>query len=110
MDAAADVAVVAAAVDLRIREVQTVGAPVSVISDQPYGDGPIGTLIPGSLQTLGDLPQMMSLLAPRPLQVINPISSQGEPLDAKQAAAALRHTRTTYRVMKAPGALKIDVQ
>ncbi|GIS60567.1 MAG: hypothetical protein CM1200mP2_27920 [Planctomycetaceae bacterium] len=42
--------------------------PVSVITDQPYGDGPIGTLIPGSLKTVGDLPQWMSLLAPRPLR------------------------------------------
>ena len=107
---AGPLAVVAAAVDSRIREVQTVGAPVSLISDQPYGDGPIGTLIPGSLQTLGDLPQMMSLLAPRPLQVVNPVSSLGEPLDLKQATAALGHTRASYRVMKAAASLKIDVR
>ena len=106
--AAGPLAVLAAAVDPRIREVQTVEAAVSVISDQPYAAGPMGTLIPGSLQTLGDLPQLMSLLAPRPLRIINPVSAGGEPLDANKADAALKHTRVTYRVMKAAKALTIE--
>ncbi len=107
--AAGSLAVVAAAVDLRIHEVQTVGAPVSVISDQPYGEGPLGVLIPGSLHTIGDLPQMMSLLAPRPLKIVDPVSAGGEPLDGAAAAVALKHTRATYRVLKAERALTVEV-
>ncbi len=107
--AAGSLAVVAAAVDLRIHEVQTVGAPVSVISDQPYGEGPLGVLIPGSLHTIGDLPQMMSLLAPRPLKIVDPVSAGGEPLDGAAATVALKHTRTTYRVLKAERALTVEV-
>jgi dienelactone hydrolase len=102
-------AVLAAAVDSRVDEIQAVGSAVSMISDRPYAEGPMGTLIPGSLKRVGDVPQMMSLLAPRPLQVINPVSVSGMALDAKQAAAALRHTSATYRVMKAAGAFRIDV-
>ncbi len=107
--AAGSLAVVAAAVDSRIHEVQTVGAPVSVISDQPYGEGPLGVLIPGSLHTIGDLPQMMSLLAPRPLKIVDPVSAGGEPLDGAAAAVALKHTRATYRVLKAERALTVEV-
>jgi hypothetical protein len=107
--AAGSLAVVAAAVDSRIHEVQTVGAPVSVISDQPYGEGPLGVLIPGSLHTIGDLPQMMSLLAPRPLKIVDPVSAGGEPLDGAAATVALKHTRTTYRVLKAERALTVEV-
>ena len=86
----------------------THGAPVSVITDQPYGDGPIGTLIPGSLKTVGDLPQWMSLLAPRPLRVVNPATAGGKPLGAGAARRELKHTLASYRVMKAAKSLSIE--
>ena len=105
---AGPLAVVAAAIDSRIGEVHTHGAPVSVVTDQPYGDGPIGTLIPGSLKTVGDLPQWMSLLAPRPLRVVNPATSGGKPLGADAARRELKHTLATYRVMKAAKSLSIE--
>ncbi len=105
---AGTLAVVAAAVEPRISEVHTHGAPVSVISDQPYGDGPMGTLIPGSLKTIGDLPQVMSLLAPRRLRVVNPVTATGKPLGSGAANKGLKHTRATYRVMKAAKALVIE--
>ncbi len=106
---AGPLAVVAAAVESRIGEVHTHRAPVSVITAQPYGDGPMGTLMPGSLKTIGDLPQVMSLLAPRPLRVVNPVAAGGEPLGADAADRGLKHTRATYRVMKASKALVIEV-
>ena len=71
-------------------------------------DGPMGTLIPGSLKTIGDLPQVMSLLAPRRLRVVNPVTATGKPLGADAANKGLKHTRATYQVMKAAKALVIE--
>ncbi|MEC9009912.1 MAG: acetylxylan esterase [Planctomycetota bacterium] len=105
---AGPLAVVAGALEPGIDQVHTHGAPVSVITDEPYEDGPIGTLIPGSLKTIGDLPQLMSLLAPRPLRVVDPVTAGGEPLNVAQARQGLKHTRATYRVLKAEKALVIE--
>jgi len=101
-------AILAAALDPKVTEVQTVGTAVSLVSDEPYAKGAIGVLIPGCLQTIGDVPQMMSLLAPRPLTITNPVSATGDSLDAVTAASSLAHTRATYRVLKAEAALRID--
>lgn len=98
----------AAAVDPRVTEVVTVGALASVISDEPYGFGEMGLLVPGSLKTLGDLPQVMSLLAPRRLTVLNPISPQGKPLAQQAADKALGHPAVVYRTLKAAGKFTVS--
>ncbi|MBQ15867.1 MAG: acetylxylan esterase [Planctomycetaceae bacterium] len=107
LGSAGAVAVTTAAVEPRVQRVVTVGAPVSVVSDRPFAEGAMGILLPGSLQTIGDLPQVMSLLAPRPLSIINPVSPTAEAIGKSAAADALRHPLATYRVLKSPRALKI---
>ena len=102
------VAVAAAVVDRRIADVVSIGTPASVISDAPYGFGHMGILVPGSLKDIGDLPQVMSLLAPRRLTVVNPMSPTGKPLGNKSATEALRHPLVTYRTLGAASKIVVS--
>jgi hypothetical protein len=66
-----------------VQSVAAVDSPASFVTDQEYAAGArMGLLAPGMLR-VGDIPHLAALVAPRQLQIIGGLSSQGKRLDDK---------------------------
>ncbi|MFO0801810.1 MAG: acetylxylan esterase [Gemmataceae bacterium] len=82
------VALAAAATDDRIKKVAAVGTLASFISEVPYEKQRLGTLVPGILRDVGDVPHLAALVAPRKVLFAGGVAGNGQPLNADQLKAA----------------------
>ena len=74
---AAVAVVMTAAFSAEIQAVEVSTLPFTWITDKPWKNHRIGTLVPGILQRVGDLPSVLKLIAPRPLTVDSWVTPQG---------------------------------
>jgi hypothetical protein len=82
------VALAAAATDDRIKKVAAVGSLASWISDVPYEKQRLGTLVPGILRDVGDVPHLAARAAPKKVLIAGGVSGNGKPLTADELKKA----------------------
>jgi dienelactone hydrolase len=93
--------------DDRIAGVIAVDSPVSYLTDAPYGSKMrMGVLLPGVV-SVGDVPQLAALMAPRRLVFADGMTPHGERLKEKELTAALSFATDVYRVHKAADKLTL---
>jgi cephalosporin-C deacetylase-like acetyl esterase len=78
-----------AALDHRIGAVLTEGTLATYVSDLPYEQQRLGTIVPGILRRTGDIPHLIALLAPRPVWIDSPVNGIGQPLPPAEQAKLL---------------------
>ena len=106
--AAGVVAAAAAIADRRVDRVAALDSPLSLVSDTPYAKGRVGILVPGMLHRIGDIAQLLSLCAPRPLLVAGGMAGSGQKLTAKELEEVLDYPREAYKIAAGPGKLSIS--
>lgn len=90
------VALITAALDSRLASVQTVQAPTSF---QDYGaTSGMGGLAPGILR-VGDIPQLAALVAPRPLEILEAVESEGTPVTETKLKSIFAPTQAIYDLL-----------
>ena len=104
------VALCVAALDRRIDRAATVGGLTSYVSDVPYENQRLGIMVPGILRDLGDVPQLASLTAPRPLVIAGGVSGSGKASSLEQLQSAFARTRTVYKLHGIPSGPDILAQ
>ena len=82
----------------RISRFIAIDPPLTLVTDRRYGSGQIGAILPGMLSDLGDIGQLMSLVAPRPTWVISGRNMQGEILERKELVSSLSFAASIYKV------------
>ncbi len=99
------VALCAASLTTRIDRVATIGTLSSFVTDKPYEQQRLGTLVPGLLRDVGDVQHIAATVSPRRLVISQPNSGQGTPLDPAELFSA---TRAAYRLEDAAKSLSIS--
>ena len=106
--AAGVVAACAAIADSRVDRVAVLESPLSLVSDAPYPKGRVGILVPGMLHRIGDIAQLLSLCAPRPLLVAGGMAGNGEKLERAGLESLLDYPREAYKIAAGPGKLSVE--
>ena len=101
------VAAAAAIADRRVDRVAALDSPLSLVSGTPYAKGRVGILVPGMLHRIGDIAQLFSLCAPRPLLVAGGLAGSGQELTPAELAKVLDYPREAYKIAAGPGKLSI---
>jgi dienelactone hydrolase len=82
----------------RITSAAAVSTPVSFVTDRAYPTGTrMGLLVPGIL-SIGDVPHLAALSAPRRLLIAEGLNAAGRPLPAKGLQEAYAFPRAIYRL------------
>ena len=102
--AAAPVALHAAALDPRIRELTLEGMVISwsAVARTPISRNQLTNVVPGALEAY-DLPDLAATIAPRPLTIRDPVDAAGKPVTQAELEAVYARVRAAY---KAAGAEK----
>jgi hypothetical protein len=90
------VALCAAALDSRIRQVVTVGSLASYISDAPYENQRLGIMAPAIVRDVGDIQHLAALIAPRKLMIVGGVNGAGQALDEAALREQYDFTRRVY--------------
>ena len=101
------VALCAAALDPRIKQVVTVGTLASYLSEEPYLGQRLGIMAPGIVRDVGDVPQLAALVAPRRLVIAGGVTGGGKALEPSALKDAFSFTRHIYAVTRSDAALTI---
>jgi dienelactone hydrolase len=92
----------------RIASVGTIGTWSSYITSEAYPTGTrMGVLAPGIL-SVGDVPHLAALAAPRRLLIAEARTQQDRALGGKELREAFAFTRTVYRVLQRENALTLQ--
>jgi hypothetical protein len=97
------VALCAAALDTRIRQVVTVGSLTSYISDSPYEKQRLGIMAPGIVRDVGDISHLAALVAPRKLVIVGGVNGAGETLGEASLEHKYDFTQRVYTLEHAAG-------
>lgn len=95
------VALCAAATDDRIQSVTISDSLVSYIHDGPYEGQRLGTIAPGILRDVGDVPHLAALIAPRPLTIAGGVTGGNSPVRDESLREAYAETRKIYELLDA---------
>ena len=95
------VALCAAATDERVHTVAAFDAPATLVTEEEYAPGRDMGLLAPNLFTVGDVPQLAALAAPRRLVISGGVTPQGKKLNEKDIKEAYRFTREVYDLYKA---------
>jgi dienelactone hydrolase len=98
------VALVAAIYDPRITKVMMVSTLISFVSESPYREQRLGTLVPGILKYAGDVNRLTSLVAPRRLVIAGGAHGDGEAhlgYGEEALANGFEYTRRVYALLNA---------
>jgi hypothetical protein len=95
------VAVCAAATDERVHAVGVLDGPAALMTEEAYAPGTRMGLLAPNLFTVGDVPQLSALMAPRRLIISGGVTPQGKKLLEKDIKEAYRFTREVYDLYKA---------
>ncbi|MBP88546.1 MAG: acetylxylan esterase [Planctomycetaceae bacterium] len=101
------IALSAAALDSRFTSVVTVNGLASFVSDVPYENQWLGTIVPGFLRDIGDVPQIASLVSPRPLIIAGGVTGGGQSLSKDALESSYAWTTAAYRLDKPPAEPRI---
>ncbi len=98
----------AALFDDRVSAAVLANAPVSLVTEQAYGtDLRMGLLAPGLL-SLGDVPHLAALIAPRRLAIAGGVSPQGKKVKGDALQEAFAFTSGIYKLVKAADKLSVS--
>ncbi len=89
---------IAAGLQTRVKQLVALDAPLTLVSERAYGPGQIGAILPGMLATLGDIGNLLSLVAPRPVWVIAGKNMQAEDLTRDDLVETLSYAASIYKV------------
>ncbi|MCA8982796.1 MAG: alpha/beta hydrolase family protein [Planctomycetaceae bacterium] len=82
------IALCAGALDERVAHVATWNSLASYVTELPYEQQRLGTLAPGIVRDVGDVPQLVTLLGGRKGTIVGGVDGQGRPLSREQLQAA----------------------
>jgi dienelactone hydrolase len=103
-------ALLAAALAASRPSVILIDSLTSYATDLPYASGtPMGLLAPGIL-TVGDIPHLAGLAAPRRLVIAGGVSPQGKRLSQKELDDAFRFTAAVYKAVRMPDRLTVTTE
>jgi dienelactone hydrolase len=91
----------AATGDERIAAVAAIDAPATLVTEDPYGDGTRMALLAPRLFSVGDVPHLAALGAPRRLVIAGGVTPQGKKLGGKEIQEGYTFTREVYDLYKA---------
>ncbi len=94
------VALCAAATDRRITKVAAVGTLATFISDEPYVGQKLGTLAPGILRDVGDVPHIAMLASPRRVVIAGGVYGNGKELTPEQLQDAYEPTTQLAKLIE----------
>ena len=95
------VATCAAALDGRVDLVATVNSLASFVSDVPFEKQRLGLMVPGILNSVGDVAHLNSLCAPRRLVIAGRVGSTGQPIAPDDHSTSHNWTVAAYRIEQA---------
>jgi len=98
----------AASADERVSAVAAMDCPATLVTEEPYGAGMRMALLAPRLFSVGDVPHLAALGAPRRLVIAGGVSPQGRKLAAKEIEAAYSFTRDVYELYKAGDQLTLS--
>lgn len=98
-----------AALDQRVQSVEMEGALLSWsnVVHTPISFNQLTNVVPGVLKHY-DLPELATMIAPRPLTIRNPVDAQGRPVSQKVLEETYRVTREHYRKLGAEKNLVLE--
>ncbi|MCX7667126.1 MAG: hypothetical protein N2112_16460 [Gemmataceae bacterium] len=100
-------ALAAAVARSSISELILIDSPTSFVNEKVLATGTfMGLLVPGILK-VGDVPHLLSLVAPEKLTIQGGHTADGTPLDEKGLQKAFEFTTTVYKAVQAEKNLKI---
>jgi len=102
------VALSAAALDERITRVKTVDSLSSFKTNQPYRGLRLGLMIPGILRDVGDIADIASLVAPRPVTINGGITGDGNPLNRVSLDNAFATTKRAFELLDVSSLLVVE--
>jgi hypothetical protein len=79
----------------------------SYLSENGYGISP-AHFVPRILE-VGDIPELVGLIAPRPVHIAGPISAQGKAVEKRHLASAFESARAAFAEAGFPDRLTLDV-
>ncbi|HTL51922.1 MAG TPA: hypothetical protein VL860_05015 [Planctomycetota bacterium] len=80
---------------------------LSLAAAEGFNESGLEALFVPGLLKVADLPQLMALVCPRPLLVLNPVGPRGKMLTDSEAQTALSWTKLAFSSEKAAGQLKV---
>jgi cephalosporin-C deacetylase-like acetyl esterase len=101
------VALCAAATDNRVHTVVAIETPATLVTEEAYAPGTRMGLLAPNLFTVGDVPQLAALGAPRRLLIAGAVTPQGKKLPEKDIKGAYQFTREVYDLYKAADKLTL---
>jgi dienelactone hydrolase len=104
------VALCAAATDDRITKAAAVGTIASFISDVPYEGQRMGTIVPGILRDVGDVPHLAALAAPKRIVIAGGVTGSNQPLNAEQLREAYSPAAKTWAMLGAEKAFAVEAK
>ena len=96
--AAGVVALCATALDLRLAGAVTFDSLTTYVSAHPYEQQYLGLMANGILRDTGDVPQLASLVSPRPLLVAGGTTPAGKPADGKLLSEHYAYTQQAFKL------------
>ncbi len=97
----------AATADERISAVAAIDAPATLVTEDPYGAGMRMALLAPRLFSVGDVPHLAALGAPRRLAIAGGVTPQGKKLGRKEVQEAFAFPREVYELYKAGDRLSL---
>jgi dienelactone hydrolase len=101
------VALCTGAMDDRVHAVAVLDAPATLVTAEAYAPGTRMGLLAPNLFTVGDVPQLAALGAPRRLLIAGAVTPQAKKLPEKDIKEAFKFTREIYDLYKAADKLTL---
>ena len=102
------VALTAAALDERITRVQSVDSLASYVTDEPYRGTRLGLMVPGVIKEVGDIADIASLIAPRPVTIRGGTSGAGIKLDLARLSHEFTRTARVFQLLDVASLLRVQ--
>ena len=102
------VALTAAALDERITRVQSVDSLASYVTDEPYRGTRLGLMVPGVIKEVGDIADIASLIAPRPVTIRGGTSGAGIKLDLAKLSHEFTRTARVFQLLDVASLLRVQ--
>jgi cephalosporin-C deacetylase-like acetyl esterase len=84
-----------------LHSVVALNGPTTLVTSEPYGLNRLGLFAPGLL-TVGDVPHLAALCAPRKLAIVSGTTPANQPQFQKAIRTAFAFTEQVYRVQRGP--------
>jgi dienelactone hydrolase len=106
---AALVALCSAVQDERIARVVTMNSLSSYVTEQPYAGQRLGLMAPAIVRDVGDVAQIASLIAPRPVIIAGGVTGAGKPVGMAALREEFKFTTQVYSLMTPEGETRLQV-